>query len=131
MAVHTETKTEIVAFSALAAFLAFLWWHNRAQGAGDGLGAFPSFEDDQSAQPLIAPATLPAAVPGEQFSVTIPGANLPAPGVYNLAGGQAGSCNCSDGSGNTMFGSNADLTAFLASNPSILANAEDGLKNWT
>lgn len=124
-----ESKTEIVIATGLAAFLLFLWWMNHQQVAQGGGGSDP----------------LPAfAVPGAPlFNIEpSPGdtVNLPGSPGFNVGGNTIGgsgvympggsSCNCPAGSNNAVFGSASDLSAFLASNPSVVDTAENGLQYW-
>jgi len=130
MAMTTETRTEIILFTALAAFLVFLWWLNRAAGAGSGLAGLRQSLTDPNAAPL--------------FNVTIPGGggvNYNAGDVsfggstFNVGGpslGAAlpGACNCGSNSAAPVFGSLADMSAFLAANPDFTSAAANGLTNW-
>lgn len=126
----SETRTEIVLFSALAGFLVVLWWLNRANGAGSGLQGLQASLTDPNAGPLFR-VNMPS-VGGVNYNggdVTFGGS------AFNIGGpsfGAAlpGACNCPASSTMPTFGSTGDMAAFLAANPSFVATARDGLTNW-
>jgi len=128
----TETRTEIVLFSALAAFLAFLWWTNRANGAGSGVQGIMPAIFDPTAAPLFN-LTSPN-VAGTNLSYS-PGDVSFGGSAFNIGGPSLGAvtpgaCNCPAGTTAPVFGCNANLQAFLASNPDFMTQAIDGLSNW-
>lgn len=107
-----ETKAEIVVVAGVAAALLWLWWANRASGAGSGLESFPGFagvgSGDAGGQ-LTAPIlnNIPAAA---GLSVN--------PGDYSGTATGLPTCNCGDGSsgGGLTFGSTQDMAAWIATN---------------
>jgi hypothetical protein len=138
-----ETKSEIIVVGAAMAFLLWLWLHNRAVGGGTGAEGFPSLSEGGSPLPGAAPLfDIPAPVPGYTGTYDLSPVSLPDLGSFNiyasqppapltLAAGLPASCNCSqtDQSGST-FGSLADLSAWLNSQPAIINAGVSGLNDW-
>lgn len=109
----SETKTEIVIFSGLAAFLGVLWYVTRpgATTNGSPLADMLSQLIGQGGGATAPGATLPliAATPGAQITYSV-GNSLPA-GLPGTA-----SCNTCAGtnSNTTQFGSTEDLATYLS-----------------
>lgn len=110
----TETKTEIVVFSGIAAFLGILWYVTRPGSTTNGsplAGLLAGLLNSQGGGGGVASSTLPliAATPGDTFNYSA-GQALPA----NLPGNA--SCNTCTGAGsnNVQFGSPANLADYLA-----------------
>ena len=134
-----ETKSEIIVVGIAAAVLIMLWGRNRAAGGGTGLEAiFP--QPGQPPLPGAAPLfDIPAPVPGASFNLlggdtfgyTANPYALPSPNQFTLGAGEASACNCqANGQGGSTFGSTADLSAWLASQPGFLSGANNALTNW-
>lgn len=131
-----DNRVEILLVALAAVVLAWLWFANRAAGAGTGIGAavLPlSGISDNNGTPVPASALGPINLTqqggvtyddtfgGDTFdigAITIGATTITGPtlgGVtLNLGGGQPGSCTCGGTVGNT-FGSEADLSNYLSS----------------
>jgi len=126
------TTAEIVVVGAALAVILWLWHANRNAGAGTGTAILPLFAGGgttpgltTTALPGAAPLfDLPAPVPGSLFSYQASPYNLPGPRSYGDGTGTDGSCNtCGGGQGQraATFGSQSDLTAWLAASGTISA----------
>ena len=133
-----ETKAEIVVVAGAAAFLAWLWWQNRAAGNGTGLDMFglPGGTNAVTAgTPSPVNIQIPAAVPGLIANYNPGDVILPALPSWtinnNVSYPAGGSCNCGEGSaGLTLLGGGADLTSWLQSNGDVVAQAASGLGTY-
>lgn len=124
-----ESKTEIVIFSGLAAFLAALWWMNRQAGAGTGLEGtsfLPDFSSGSSGVPNLS-GTTPNAFNIGGDSYTGPVFNSTSPGS-----GGCGCSSCQPNGGAVAFGTSDDLASYLASGTASGAPSwwQDALQNW-
>ena len=124
----SDTKSEIVIVAVAGVFLWWLWHKNRAAGAGTGLNVdLPAF----AAQPGVQGASfnVPAPLPGDIFQYSgSPTANPP-PVNFALNPGSA-SCSCGTTMTDNTFGSFADLSAWLQSQPVIAAINTDAINSW-
>jgi hypothetical protein len=121
----SESKSEIVIATVLAAFLVVLWWLNRSHGLGAG------FENVNLPGLTVAgaPGFNVEPSPGSTFNYSGGDMNVSGPSL-GLNASQPGACNCGGSASSAVFGSGSDLNAFLAANPSILAASESGIDNW-
>lgn len=114
-----ETKTEVVIFTGLAAFLIALWWINRSNGGGTGL-------EDQGLPGF--PSAASASLPGQgDASFNIGG------DTYNLGStpNGASSCGCPtcpESNNIIAFGSNEDLAQYVNSLPGLISNLTAALQ---
>jgi hypothetical protein len=134
-----ETKSEVVIVAIAGAVLLLLWARNRNAGGGTGLEGLPLLSQPGNALPGAAPLfNIPAPVPGLDVSYQGSPWALPspftinAPGTYNLDAGGASACNCQGGTSQSAstFGSPADLSAWLSSQPGLMASLNDIATNW-
>lgn len=124
-----DTKGEIVVVSVGAAFLLWLWLRNKAAGQGMQLEGFPPLSATPDDLAPFSPFAIPAAVPGFTGVYDLSAVPLPAPNSFSMSAGQPQSCDCaSNQSLANTFGSNADLSAWLAAQPAILASASEAGK---
>jgi hypothetical protein len=134
-----QTKSEIIVVGAAAAFLLYLWSRNaRATSAPAAPINLPALGDNTF--PLLgAPMfNVGAGTPGETLSyqggdVSLPGRpSLPFNNnalAFTTPVGMPHSCSsCSNANLENTFGSNADLTAWLTSQPSLAQAAADANK---
>lgn len=139
---RSETKAEIVVAGGAAAFLAYLWWANRAAGAGTGVETLTQPSNTPFAAPGVPDPTFPGEVANSQAApfgitfnagdislggstingpqvggVTGGAVNVGAPSFYNATPyGAAGSCGCGCDEHGTpiQFGSVSDAASWLA-----------------
>lgn len=120
-----ETKMEVIIGVVLAAFFVLLWWMNRANGGGTGLGGiFPEL-GSTNGTPLFNVS--PTTTPDGSVSFGAP--------VFNIGGStidmsNPGACNCGPSTSWLNAGSANDMAAWLASLPNYLQTAQNGLTNW-
>ena len=126
----TETKTEMVVFGGIAALAVFLWLSQRRPTGNSPLDFLSLGGNAAGGQaPAGAPLFDVAPVSPGSFSINMPGVSLPGGnGVYDA--GQPSSCSCSGNLAPNIFGSTADLEAFLAQDPNFVSNAAAALSDW-
>lgn len=125
------TRLEILTVSALAAFLGWLWFRNRSNGAGTGYQPVEaSGAGDAAVLPTLDDLHMPSLPGGTILNLHVADTPLPpAPSPY--AAGQVNSCGCDAGNGQfRTFGSLTDLAVFLGANPPIPEDFEAGMKSW-
>ncbi len=116
-----ETKSEVIIFTGLAAFLGFLWWMNRQSGAGTGLEGLGLPGIDTSGLPsLSAPGPTTFDIGGSNYNV----------GSSPNGSSSCGCPTCPESNNAIAFGSDADLLKYLSTinlAPEIAATAPGGV----
>jgi len=123
----SDTKAEIIIVSVAALALFWLWGRNKAAGAGSGLNISFPFTNNPVPGTANPAFTIPSPLPGDIFQYTgnvVP--NPPALTFGQVTG--TGSCSCGDNLTQSTFGSQADLAAWLMSQPGY--SSEPIGSNW-